>query len=232
MKIIGYIRVSTEYQVDSKLGLEAQTYAIENYGLNNNFTIKEIFRDEAISGGKGLEKRPGLVDAINALGKGDLLVVAKRDRLGRDALLMAMIEAGVKRKGAKIISVAGEGTHNDDPTGMLMSRMIDAFSEYERLIIGQRITAALAVKKRRNERVGYIPYGFQLSENGVNLTEKPCEKTLLDHMKELRKSGISIRGIANHLNEKNMLNRDGNKWSKSSILRVCVERLKRESANV
>lgn len=232
MKIIGYIRVSTEYQADSKLGLEAQTYAIENYGSKNNLTIKEIFRDEAITGARAFEKRPGMLNAINALSKGDVLVVAKRDRLGRDALVMAMIEAAVKRKGAKIISLAGEGTENDDPTGMLMRRMIDAFSEYERLVIGLRVSAALQVKKRKNERVGHIPFGYALSDNGVHLIENLNELKLFHEMKQLRESGISIRGIAKNLNERNLLNRGGSKWNQSSILRVCVERMKKETVNV
>lgn len=232
MKIIGYIRVSTEYQVDSKLGLEAQIYAIQKHAEKTKIPLIEIFRDEAISGGKAFEKRPGMMNAINALSKGDLLVVAKRDRLGRDALVMAMIEAAVKRKGAKIISLAGEGTENDDPTGMLMRRMIDAFAEYERLIIGLRIEAALQVKKRKNERVGHVPFGSSLCENGIHLTVNQDEKTLLETMTELRKSGTSIRGIAKHLNEQNLLNRGGAKWNHSSILRVCVERLKREPVNV
>ena len=232
MKIIGYIRVSTEYQAESKHGLDAQKYAIENYSAKNNLPIIEIFRDEALSGSLSLEKRPGMLNAINALSKGDLLVVAKRDRLGRDALVMAMIEAAVKRKGAKIISLAGEGTENDDPTGMLMRRMIDAFSEYERLIIGLRVSAALQAKKRKNERVGYIPFGYRLSVDGVHLRENHSESALLEEMTQLRKSGVSIRGIAKHLNERNLLNRGGSKWNHSSILRVCIERLKRESVNV
>jgi len=231
MKIIGYIRVSTEYQAESKHGLDAQTYAIENYSTKNNVDILEIFRDEALSGSLSLEKRPGMLNAINALSKGDLLVVAKRDRLGRDALVMAMIEAAVKRKGAKIISLAGEGTENDDPTGMLMRRMIDAFSEYERLIIGLRVSAALQAKKKKNERVGYIPYGFELCDNGIHLTQNHTERKLLNEMTELRKTGISIRGIAKYLNERNLLNRNGSKWNHSSILRVCIERLKRETVN-
>lgn len=232
MKIVGYIRVSTEYQAESKHGLDAQIFAIEKYAAQSKGELKEIFRDEALSGSLSLEKRPGMLNAINALSKGDLLVVAKRDRLGRDALVMAMIEAAVKRKGAKIISLAGEGTENDDPTGMLMRRMIDAFSEYERLIIGLRISAALQAKKRKNERVGYIPYGYQLCDNGIHLSKNICEHTLLQEMNKLRESGISIRNIAKYLNERNLLNRGGSKWNHSSILRVCVDRLKKEKANV
>ena len=46
----------------------------------------------------------------DALGKGDVLIVAKRDRLGRDVLNVAMFERLAERKGARIVSAAGEGT--------------------------------------------------------------------------------------------------------------------------
>jgi DNA invertase Pin-like site-specific DNA recombinase len=227
MKIIGYIRVSTEYQAESKHGLDAQLFAIQKYSKQTNTPLHEIFRDEALSGSLSLEKRPGMLSAINSLARGDLLVVAKRDRLGRDALVMAMIESAVKRKGAKIISLAGEGTENDDPTGMLMRRMIDAFSEYERLIIGIRVSAALQAKKTKGERIGYIPFGYKLQSDGVHLDKHSPEQTILEEMYNLREKGHSIREIAKIMNDKNLLNRNGNKWNHSSILRVCINRVKK-----
>ena len=163
MKIIGYIRVSTDQQVESGLGLESQKQACNDYAQKLGNTIHEFFQDDGLSGSLTLEKRPGILQAIAALNKGAILVVAKRDRLGRDNFVLAMIESAVARKGARIVSAAGEGTNNDDPSSMLMRRMIDAFSEYERLIIKERTKAALHVKKGRNERVGHIPFGYQLS---------------------------------------------------------------------
>jgi DNA invertase Pin-like site-specific DNA recombinase len=87
---------------------------------------------------------------------GDSLLVAKRDRLGRDPIVVAMIESAVVRKGARIVSAAGEGTEGDEPSHVLMRHLIDAFAEYERLIIVARTKAALQAKKARGERVGYI----------------------------------------------------------------------------
>lgn len=63
--------------------------------------LAAVFRDEGVSGSTGLDKRLGLLAAIAALKKGDLLLVAKRDRLGRDPLVVAMIEGAVQRKGAQ-----------------------------------------------------------------------------------------------------------------------------------
>ena len=79
----------------------------------------------------------------------------------------AMIEAAVKRAGGRIVSAAGEGTESDDPASILMRRMIDAFAEYERLIIGFRTRSALAAKGARGERKGQVPYGRRLSGKGT-----------------------------------------------------------------
>ena len=96
--------------------------------------LSATFTDAGISGGLPLEQRPGLLAALDTLRKGDLLIVAKRDRLGRDVLNVAMFERLAERKGARIISAAGEGTDTDDPTSRLMRQMVDCFAEYERAI--------------------------------------------------------------------------------------------------
>ena len=76
-----------------------------------------------------------MLEAVQTISEGDVLLVSKRDRIGRlDPLDMAMIEAAVRQRGARIVSAAGEGTEDDGPSSILMRRMVDAFSEYERLI--------------------------------------------------------------------------------------------------
>ena len=116
--------------------------------------------EDALSGGLPLAKRTTLLDALAALARGDVLLVAKRDRLSRgDMMTTAMIEAAVKRAGARIVSAAGEGTESDDPASVLMRRIVDAFGEYERLLIKARTRAALKAKKARGERYGQVPYG-------------------------------------------------------------------------
>ena len=126
-----YLRVSTGEQADSGAGLAAQEDACRAWCKQNDEHLGEVFSDPGISGSAGIDKRPGLMSALEALGKGDVLLVAKRDRLGRDPLIVAMIEAAVERSGARVVSAAGEGTDSDDPSQVLMRRIIDAFAEYD-----------------------------------------------------------------------------------------------------
>ena len=57
-------------------------------------TLADSFTDAAVSGGLLFEQRPALLRALDAIGKDDVLIVAKRDRLGRDVINVAMIESG------------------------------------------------------------------------------------------------------------------------------------------
>src|SRR5262245_31428762 len=111
-RAIGYLRVSTESQADSGLGLEAQRAAIDAAAMRLGLPLVQTFTD-TVSGGLALEYRPALVAALDAIRAGDVLLVAKRDRLGRDVLNVAMIERLVERRAARVYSAAGEGTEDD-----------------------------------------------------------------------------------------------------------------------
>jgi DNA invertase Pin-like site-specific DNA recombinase len=220
VKIIGYIRVSTDFQVESGLGLESQKIACENHSLKLGQPISQIFSDEGLSGALSLEKRPGILSALSALKSGDILMVAKRDRLGRDPLVLAMIESAVLRKGARIVSAAGEGTDNDDPASILMRRMIDAFSEYERLIIGSRVKSALRIKKDRGQLIGRVPFGYKLAQDGIHLECDDEEQAALAQLMSLRTGGCSIRGIAAQMNAQQVFNRGGTPWNNANVFRI------------
>lgn len=80
------------------------------------------------------------------------MIVAKRDRLGRDLIGVAMIERSVMRKGARIVSAAGEGTEGTDAGAPMQRQILDVFAEYERRLIGQRTKAALRAKREHISR--------------------------------------------------------------------------------
>lgn len=219
MKVIVYRRVSTDEQNNSGNGLNAQLDACVLWAKNNSADVYADFAD-SISGASSIEKRDGLMAAINELDNGDILLVAKRDRLGRDPLVLAMIESTVARAGAKIVSAAGEGTESDEPSAILMRRMIDAFSEYERLIIKSRTKAALAAKKSRKERTGSIPFGFNLAADGVHLIENEVEQQILNEVKRLRIAGLGLTAIAKNLALRGFVARNGKTFSATQISRI------------
>ena len=81
MKVHGYIRVSTEEQADSRLGLEAQRHAIERAVSLRGWELLCVHEDAGLSG-KGM-KRPALASALSLIQPGEALMVSKLDRLSR-----------------------------------------------------------------------------------------------------------------------------------------------------
>ena len=211
-RAIAYLRVSTESQADSGLGLEAQQAAIEAAAARLGLSVIDTFTDSAVSGGLALEYRPALVAALDAIRAGDVLMVAKRDRLGRDVLNVAMIERLVERRGARVHSAAGEGTDDDGPTGRLMRQIIDAFAEYERALIRARTRAAMAAAKKRGQRVGQIPFGMALGDDGRKLVPNQDERAVLAEIHRLRNRGYALFTIAEELNARGWRNRQNRPW--------------------
>lgn len=223
MSVYAYLRVSTDQQAESGAGLSAQLDACNGWAKSHNLPITRIFSEEGVSGSTSLDKRPALMEAIALLQKGDVLLIAKRDRLGRDLIAVAMMEAAIKRKQAKAVSVAGEGTDNQDPSSLLMRRMIDSFAEYERNIICERTKSAMQAKKKKNERVGHIPFGFKLATDGKHLEIDSEEQAILSQIKDLMKNGISTRKVADEMNGRGAFNRGGAKWNHASIHRAMTK---------
>lgn len=215
-KAVGYVRVSTEEQADSGLGLDAQRAAIRGAADRMGLEIVHWCADEGVSGGT-IDGRLGLLEALDAMKRGMVLLVARRDRLARDAMLACWIEKEVAKRFGRIVSVAGEGTDNDDPTSVLLRRIVDAFAEYERLLIGARTKAALRVKARRGERVGrYAHYGYRLDEAG-ELVEDEREKAGLAEIMRLRAAGCGLQRIARELERQGFTGRRGQRLAVSTI---------------
>ena len=114
-----------------------------------------VYEDVGVSG-TPLEKRPGLLSALNALVRDRVLLVVRRDRLARDTLTAAMAERIAQNAGASIVTVGGEG-NGDGPEAQLMRTILDAFAQYEKTLIVLRTKAGLARKRRRASAWAWCP---------------------------------------------------------------------------
>lgn len=213
------MRVSTE---DQHLGPEAQRSAIEIWAARAGVRVVAWYEDHGVSGAAPIDKRPGLLSSLAALSElgAGVLAVAKRDRLARDVVASAMIESLAARAGARVASSAGEGTDSDDPSSMLLRRMVDAFSEYERQIIKARTRAALAVKRGRSERVGTLPYGFQLSADGTHLEPCEAEQRVIGLVRQARAQGLSLRAIVAELDRAGIVGRAGKRLALTQVANI------------
>lgn len=229
-RAVAYLRVSTD---DQATGLDAQLDACRGYAERLGLDFVH-FKDEGISGSTGLDKRPGLLDAIGQIGPGDVFLVAKRDRIARDPIVSAMIEAAVIRRKARIVSVAGEGTDGDDPSSVLFRRIIDAFAEYERLVIKARTRHALQALRSRGRRSGTVPYGSAVEDDGQpskssakrgvplpsKLVESAEELGTIAEIVRLTLDGLSPRKVARKLDAAGRKTRRGGLWNHTSVRKI------------
>jgi len=97
------------------------------------------------------------------------------------------------QKGARLISVKGEGTASDDPSQVLMRRILAAVAENEAALVSVRTKAALKAKKDRGEITGRPPLGFDLIDGQLQPNN---DFRLVQMVMKLRKKKVVFREIA------------------------------------
>lgn len=204
--------------------------------------VVAVYTDAGVSSGVPMDQRPALAEALGALAPGVVLVVARRDRLARNYVEAAVIDSLAERAGGKIISAAGEGTEADadDPAAFLQKVLIDAFAQYERLVIRLRVKNALAIKRARGERLGGTPYGYTtVPQQSTGSKHTPGivivheeEQKVITLARELRDRGYTIRAIAEELNRAGHPTKRGRKWQARNTARLLqpgyIERTRRQ----
>jgi len=197
-----YVRVSTDEQVEHGVSLRAQEEVCRRFAEAQGWPVMAVIREEGISGGVPLAARPGLVKAIEGIGKGDRIVILRRDRIFRaDPYDNAVIERAVAARGARVVSTQGEGTASDSSGDIFTRRILDAVGENERLRLRERTREALNSKRAAGERIGQIPYGYRLAADGVHLEVDPADAGLAETVRRLRAEGRSLRAISAELVE-------------------------------
>jgi DNA invertase Pin-like site-specific DNA recombinase len=152
MRVIGYLRVSSEEQATSGLGLAAQRQAIKDEATRRGWEVVWV-EDAGVSAGS-LE-RPGLSHARHLLaqGKTDGLAIARLDRLSRSMLDFATVMDEASRQKWSLIAL-DLGVDMTTPSGQLLANVFAAFAAFERELIRQRTRDALAAAKARGQRLG------------------------------------------------------------------------------
>lgn len=140
--LVGYVRVSTQRQGRSGLGLEAQLAAVHGYAAQHGTEVVAVF--EEVESGR-ISERPQLAAALaHAKKVKGKLVIAKLDRLARNvAFVSAIMESGVD-------FVAVDNPH----ATRLTLHILAAVAEHEAHMISERTKAALAAAKARGVRLG------------------------------------------------------------------------------
>jgi len=215
---IGYIRVSTEGQAQDGVSLDAQRAKIEAWCTLNDYELAGVHVDAGISGKSALN-RPGLQDALNDCRKGSALIVYSLSRLARSTRDTLDISDHLAKAGADLVSLS-EKIDTTSAAGKMVFRMLAVLAEFERDQISERTSGAMQHKKAQGERVGAVPYGYTLNDNGVDLVPDPVEQDVIRQAKELQASGLSLRKIAAELQRRGLNARNGAMFQATQIQRM------------
>jgi len=220
-----YLRVSSEEQAQSGLGLEDQrtrcAVYVEALGLG---TEVQVFMDAGVSG-KPIE-RPALSELRRLLRRRALagIVVLKLDRLTRSLRDLLAFVAEVERYGAALHSVT-ERVDTGSAVGPMLLGVLGSVAEWERETIAERTRAAVRAKRRRSGAHGFAPLGARVVDGKLSPVAEEVEAITL--IRKRHAAGASYRAIAKDLRERCLPTARGGQWAPGTVHRV-ITRLDRD----
>lgn len=205
MRVIGYLRVSTDEQARSGLGLDAQSATVQAEADRRGWEHVEWVTDEGVSGGTAPCDRDGLGQVLATIGSGDVVIVAKLDRLSRSALDFLDLADRAESEGWSLI-VLDLGLDMTTPMGRFTATILAAVAELERQLIAARTREALASLKAQGQRLG-----------------RPVElpDDVRHRIADARERGDTFQAIADRLNDEEVPTARGGTWHSATVLKVC-----------
>lgn len=189
IKIAIYMRVSTQRQADSRLGLEAQERGIKNwistkYPNNQYNTIVEYFIDDGITGSKFDRKQ--LQKMLSKISKNefDVCLIYKVDRLARDVEISSKIAKIVRKSKCELYSTS-ESFDLNTTEGTFIYNMQSIFGEHERMLIAKRTEDSQISRLNKGEYPFTPPFGYKRDPSTKKLeivsSEEKIVKFIFDY---------------------------------------------------
>jgi DNA invertase Pin-like site-specific DNA recombinase len=213
--MVAYLRVSTEEQADSGLGLAAQKAAVTAEADKRGWTLVAIYED-ALSG-KSLD-RPGLTAALGAVETGQAagIVVSKLDRLSRSLRDFADLMNRAQSRGWNLVAL-DLGVDLSTAAGEFMANVMASAAQWERRLIGQRTKDALAEKRAAGIKLG---------------RPRSLDQRVVLRIVAAQNSGQGWSAIARSLNAESVPTAHGGaKWHPSTVRAVAFSHVAAHSSD-
>ena len=148
-RTFAYVRVSTFEQ-------ETQNQVMEIAAAGFSVAPHRIIT-ETISGSRAIAQRAGFGGLMEKMEQGDVLIVTKLDRLGRDAIDVSSTVASLEEQGVRVHCLALGGVDLTSSAGKLTMGVINAVAQFERDLLIERTQAGLARAKSEGKALGRPP---------------------------------------------------------------------------
>jgi DNA invertase Pin-like site-specific DNA recombinase len=206
---VSYIRVSTQKQGQSGLGLAAQQEAVARH-LGTNVPLAEFVEVES---GKRSTNRPQLMAALDMCKrKKATLLIAKLDRLARNVHFIS----GLMESGVDFIAV-------DMPTAnRLTVHIMAAFAEHEAAMISARTKAALAAAKAQGTVLGNPRWQEGIAKARQVKNPAKLATAVVEMMKQHQAEGLTLRAIADKMNGLGVRTPSGCIWYAGTVRKAMM----------
>ena len=145
-RTFAYARVSTSDQttVNQLREIEAAGFSVD----------KRRVVSESISGSVSADQRPGFAQLLVKMEEGDVLIVTKLDRLGRNAMDVRATVEGLAERGIRVHCLALGGVDLTSAAGRMTMQVLNAVAEFERDLLIERTHAGIARAKAEGKAMG------------------------------------------------------------------------------
>lgn len=215
-KYLGYIRVSTDEQVEG-FGLNAQRASVESYAKALGYELEDVIADEGYSG--STMDRPGIQRVLETMRGCDYagVIVYKLDRISRSLKDILVVHDDIFVPcGSGIISVK-EQFDTTTAAGKLFFQMLGGFAEFERSVINERMMSGKEQKAKQGKFAGgSAPFGYDLVNGELVINEEQAEwvRTVF----QMRAEGVTMQAIADTLNNEGVQTKRGAEWSRKQVM--------------
>lgn len=229
MRVVAYLRVSTDEQALRGVSLDAQEAAVRAYCTMRGLDLAEVVVDRGVSAGKPLSAREGGRRVLDMVSRGDVVAVValKLDRLFRDcADCLAVVRSWDDRGTAlHLIDLGGQTIDTSTAIGRFFLTVMAGAAELERNLIGERTKAALSHIRETGVQLGGEALGWRRSDerddHGRRIVEDVrSEAQVVDRIGELRGAGLTLRAIAHKLTAEGHPTKRGGRWHSSTVRNV------------
>ena len=160
-RVFAYCRVSTAEQTTDN---QIQEIAASGFQIDSRRIIAET-----VSGSVAAMERKGFLTLLNKLESGDVLVVTKLDRLGRNAMDVRATVERLASVGVRVHCLALGGADLASPAGKMTMGVIAAVAEFERDLLIERTQSGLTRAKSQGKKLGRPS---SLEANEIKLVEQ------------------------------------------------------------
>jgi site-specific DNA recombinase len=217
MKLVGYVRVSSESQAENT-SLVEQRKKIEAYCYAFGHELVQVF--EEVGSGKNAVDRPQFSQALEMVRtEADGIISAKLDRLARNTRDVLALVEDVLQPQNKALVLLDLQVDTSSPTGRMILTVMAAVATLERDVINERTQGG---RKAKADNGGYAYGSPQFGKQSIDgdLVANTGELEIIKIIRKHRKSGKSYGAIANYLNDNNHPTKRGGKWAATTVMNI------------